>query len=85
MKDISKEQIIDFFKERIAEESNLPKDSIDPEAEFVTFGLDSIKAFSVMGELEIDLDIELNPLHFWEYPTISDYSDFLINKLESDH
>ncbi|MEM6524008.1 MAG: acyl carrier protein [Bacteroidota bacterium] len=77
MIDRTKEQIIAFSKLKISEITNLKVEEIDEDEEFFSLGLDSVKALFVLQELEEYLDIEINPLVFWNHPTISSAGEFL--------
>lgn len=77
----TKEEIISFSKTKIAEITNLKVEEIDENTEFFSLGLDSVKALFVLQELEDYLDIEINPLVFWNYPTLNSVSDFLTTDL----
>ncbi|MGD1958003.1 MAG: acyl carrier protein [Fulvivirga sp.] len=78
MIDRTKEQIIAFSKLKISEITKLKVDEIDENVEFFSLGLDSVKALFVLQELEEYLDIEINPLVFWNHPTISSVSEYLL-------
>jgi acyl carrier protein len=45
-------------------------DEIDRRRPFAEFGLDSLAAVTLSGELERWLDRELSPTLVWDYPTI---------------
>ena len=78
MIDRTKEQIIAFSKLKISEITKLKVDEIDENVEFFSLGLDSVKALFVLQELEEYLDIEINPLVFWNHTTISSVSEYLL-------
>ena len=73
----TKEQLIEFSKLRISEITNLKPEEIDITTEFFSLGLDSVKALFVLQELEEYLDTEINPLVFWNYPTVEAVSEYL--------
>ena len=77
---ITKEEINQFFKDRIAKEMKIDASEIDVHAEFYTHGLDSITAIYVLDKLEDFLNIQINPIDFWEYPTIEKFSTYLIEQ-----
>jgi len=41
------------------------------------YGLDSIVALTIAGDLEEELGIELPPTLLWDYPTINDLAGYL--------
>ena len=55
---------------RIASELGLAEDDIDREEVFASFGLDSLKAVALAGELETMLGRRLPPTLLWDYPSI---------------
>src|SRR5205823_912460 len=67
--DMSDEQIEDWLVARIAAELGLIEDDIDRAEVFASFGLDSLKAVALAGELEILLGRRLPPTLLWDYPT----------------
>lgn len=78
---ITEDQLIQFFKTKIAEELRIPLDEIDPTIEFINFGMDSVNSIFVLQHLEKITGIELNPLLFWEYPTIESFSRYLAGEI----
>lgn len=77
MKQIAREDIILFLQKSIAEETKLDIEVIDIHQSMGTFGLDSINSIYVLQHLENLVDMELNPLLFWDYPTINSLSSHL--------
>jgi len=76
----TQQEIMDFLVEKIAEETKLDKNEINPTDEFVSFNLDSISSIYIMGQLENYIETDLNPLYFWDYPTIVKFSKFISMK-----
>lgn len=76
----SKEDIIQFFKESIAKEMKLDTKDMDIHAEFFIYGLDSISSIYILDKLEDYLGITLNPIDFYDYPTIEKFSTYLIDQ-----
>ena len=81
MANYKQSEIIEFIKKRIAEEQGIPADEIEIDVEFINLGLDSISAVFVLEDIEKFLEIEINPIRLWDYPTIQSLSDFLVNEL----
>ena len=80
MMKFNKEEIDQLFIKLIADEQNLDPAQIAIDVEFYTYGLDSISAIHVLDKLEDQLGIEINPLDFWDYPTIDQFSNYLLEK-----
>ena len=68
MKD--RHDILSTLKEEIAKETGLSVSTIDDDASFYSLGLDSISSVFVLDELEKKLNVEMNPMFFWDYPTV---------------
>lgn len=77
MKKLELEEIIAFVKEKVASETKLNPTQIDPDQYLGVYGLDSINSVHILVELERFTDLELNPLLFWDYPTIKSLSNHL--------
>ncbi|HSG44058.1 MAG TPA: AMP-binding protein, partial [Anaerolineales bacterium] len=54
---------------RIAETLEIDPSTIDPKQPFTYYGLGSIQAVSLTGDLEVFLDRTLSPTLAWDYPT----------------
>ncbi len=76
----TREEIINWLKEKIAAETKSQPEKIAANAPFTDFGLDSIVIVTLVDDLEYWLDISLDPTVFWEFPSIEILSDWLINE-----
>jgi acyl carrier protein len=81
MKKITKSEIVDFLKQQVTLECEIPFQDIDIHREFVEFRMDSLKAVYIMDRLEKFIGTELSPLYFWDHPTIDSLSDFIEKKI----
>ena len=79
----TKTEILNALKEEIARETGRPVTQIDDNASFHSLGLDSISAIVVLDEMEKRSGINMNPMFFWDYPTVNLLADH-INSL-TDH
>ena len=59
----------------------VPARDIDIELPFTSFGLDSINAFNLTGDLAEWLGHSLPPTLLWDYPTVQSLADHLGKKL----
>ena len=73
----NRSDILNTLKEEIAKETGLSVSTIDDEASFYSLGLDSISSVFVLDELEKKLDVEMNPMFFWDYPTVRLLADYI--------
>lgn len=76
-------ELIGFLINRIANEQGLSTDEINIHTEFINFGIDSIKAISILDDLEKFADIEINPIYLWDYPTIASISNAVASLQQS--
>lgn len=65
----------------IAEETGIAVAEISGTDTFFNLGLDSVSCIFLMDKLEKKLQVELNPIHFWDYPSIDTYVDFLLHEV----
>jgi len=73
-------EIQSWLKTRIASILETDASSIDPRQPFTYYGLGSVQAVSLTGDLETFLNRKLSPTLAWDYPTI----ELLANHLASE-
>ncbi|MBL3656243.1 type I polyketide synthase [Fulvivirga sediminis] len=56
-------------------------DKLSADMRFKSLGIDSIMAVQLRNKLEKDLSLKLSVTNIWEYPTIAEYADFLLNRV----
>lgn len=66
-----------MLKGEIASETGIPLSEIEDSATFFDLGLNSISAVYMLDVLEKKLSIDMNPLFFWDYPTVELLADYL--------
>jgi amino acid adenylation domain-containing protein/thioester reductase-like protein len=76
---ISAQTIQSWLVTRIAAMLELDASSIDPRQPFTYYGLGSIQAVSLTGDLEVFLHRKLSPTLAWDYPTIESLAAHLAN------
>lgn len=64
----------------IAQLSNIPAADLDVDTELTEFGLDSIGLTSLSNTLNRTYGLTLNPTVFFEYPTIRDFAEHLVEE-----
>ena len=79
-KDVSFEAIREFITGRLSQMLNLRHESIDASEAFSAYGMDSLKAVQISGELEEFLGRELPATLVYDYPTVNALSEFLSGK-----
>ncbi|MFZ5973617.1 MAG: acyl carrier protein [Bacteroidota bacterium] len=83
MRSVTKVELIHFLKQKISEECEIPLEQIDEDAEFEHLNMDSVNAMMIMDALEDYLEMELNPLYFWNHPTVAKYAKFIVEELQT--
>lgn len=66
----TKQKILSALKHAIASETGLAVSEIEDRDSFYSLGLDSVSAVFVLDNLEKQLKVEMNPMFFWDYPTV---------------
>jgi acyl carrier protein len=67
---VTAEALEAWLMEQIGQELGVPADEVDPDEAFAAFGLDSMRAVGLAGELETLLGRRLPPTLLWDFPTI---------------
>ena len=74
---MTKQEVIAILKSEIARESGLPIEEIGDDVDFFSLGLDSISCVYVLDRVEKKIKMELNPIWFWDYPTVELLSEHI--------
>lgn len=74
---MTRNDILAALKAEIAKETGKPLSQIEENASFYSLGLDSISSVFILDELEKQLRIEMNPMYFWDYPSVGLLADHL--------
>ena len=62
----------------------VPPNDVDLERPFAEYGLDSMTAVEMSGEIEDWSGVELTPVVAWNHPTVSRLSGYITDRLLSD-
>lgn len=79
-----KSEIQDWLKIRIANLLQMDPSRIDPQESFANYGLSSLDAISLSGELEEFAGCRLSPTITYDYPNIELLSDYLSGNAEKN-
>ena len=74
------QEIIEWLTIHIAERAHCHRDKIDIAAPFVQFGLNSLEAVGLSGELEQWLGRSLSPTLIYDYPSVASLARYLAGK-----
>jgi acyl carrier protein len=72
-----KTSLMDWLLPRVAAVLDMPQDSIDIDRNLEDYGLDSLQAVGLAGDLQSWLGIDIPPTVIWDYPSIGEACDFL--------
>ncbi len=71
-----------WIREKLAEQLSVDKSTIEFTEPLTRYGLDSIDAVTLVGELEDELELELPSTLFWDYPTIEKSAQYLVSEFD---
>src|SRR2546423_13861907 len=82
----TEEAIRTWLVENIASVVNMDPGQIDVHQTFDNYGLDSLQAVSLSGDLENWLSTEISPTVVWDYPTVEQLARYLSeNHVNGNH
>ncbi|MGY5103732.1 acyl carrier protein [Streptomyces sp. 900105245] len=64
------DELTAWLSDRIALYLKRRPEEIDPVVPLAEYGLDSVAALSLCGDIEEDFDLVLEPTVAWDYPTV---------------
>ncbi|GAA4236743.1 acyl carrier protein [Actinomadura meridiana] len=79
--DFHTDELQDWLCAYLAAELRLPVGSIDPGEPMATYGLDSVRAITLLIEVEDHVGFEIDPNALWEFPTVASFTELLIGHL----
>ncbi len=77
-------QLQNWLVDQIAERLGLESDEIDIDEDFADYGLNSIEAVNLSGDLENMLGRRLPPTILWDYPNIAALAQYLVQDSSKD-
>ncbi|WP_322755003.1 acyl carrier protein [Frankia sp. Cas3] len=72
------DDIRSWLVERVAHYIDQPAETIDPQASLAGYGLDSVYAFALCGEIEDVLDVSVEPTLVWDVANLAELTDRVI-------
>lgn len=78
MNTFTEAELSNFIRNKIAVELGIPEEEIDLTIEFINFGMDSVNSIFILQHIEKFIGTDLNPLLFWDYPTIESFSSYIV-------
>jgi len=77
----AKRQLSSWLVKKLSTINDLNESEIRLDKPVANYGLDSLHALAIAGELEDMLDVEIPSTMLWEYPTIEKMTLFLYDQL----
>jgi acyl carrier protein len=71
-----------WLVEQLAEQLSLKPETVSISEPLTRYGLDSIDAVTMVGDLEDWLDLELPSTLFWDHPTIEKSAQYLVENFD---
>ncbi|MFC3575160.1 acyl carrier protein [Streptomyces yaanensis] len=78
------EELTTWLSDRIALYLKRTPAEIVPTVPLAEYGLDSVAALSLCGDIEEDFDLVLEPTVAWDYPTVSALAAHLAKSLGAE-
>lgn len=75
--DVTEEAIAGWLAEQIADYLKVPADRLQPNVPLAEYGMDSVFALALCGDIEDRFEIPVEPTLAWDYPTIEQIAVFL--------
>jgi acyl carrier protein len=70
-------QILRWLTTRLASYLEVSAATINPMVPLAEMGVDSVHAISLVGDVEMHFDIDVDPTMIFDYPTLSRIADFV--------
>ncbi|RSM44455.1 polyketide synthase [Amycolatopsis balhimycina DSM 5908] len=68
---LTPEKIRSWLIERVAHYAMVPAEEIEPDVPLANYGLDSVYAFALCGDIEDMLGLLVEPVLLWDVDTVS--------------
>jgi acyl carrier protein len=76
---MTSKELEEWLIEQLAGQLNVPKADIDPVRRLEEYGLDSLEAVALTGEIEAKLGRSVDPTILWDYPSVRAIANFLVD------
>jgi acyl carrier protein len=77
-------ELSDWLCAYLAAELRLPPGSIDPAEPMSTYGLDSVRAITLLTDVEDHVVFEIDPNALWEFPTVKAFTELLVGQMTTE-
>ena len=69
--------ILRWLTTQLASYLEVPATAINPMVPLAEMGVDSVHAISLVGDVELHFDIDVDPTMIFDYPTLSGIAEFI--------
>lgn len=69
--------IVGWLARQLASYLELPETAIDATVPLAEMGVDSVHAVSLVGDVEMHFDIDVDPTLIFDYPTLSHIAEYI--------
>jgi len=69
--------ILRWLTIRLASYLDVPANAVDAMVPLAEMGVDSVHAVSLVGDVELHFDIDVDPTMIFDYPTLSAIAEFI--------
>jgi acyl carrier protein len=69
--------ILRWLTIRLASYLEVPVTALDPMVPLAEMGVDSVHAVSLVGDVELHFDIDVDPTMIFDYPTLTAIAEFI--------
>jgi acyl carrier protein len=70
-----------WLTDRVAFYLEVPASTVSPDVKLVEYGLESVYALALCGDVEDEFGIEVEPTLAWDYPTVEALTGLLQERL----
>ncbi len=74
---VNKENITDWLTDQICRLTKTKRETIHVNEPLSNYGLNSIQAVTLVGEIDDWLNVEFEPTLAWDYPTIESLANYI--------
>ena len=73
----NRRQILGWLSNQLASYLEIPAATINPMVPLAEMGVDSVHAISLVGDVELHFDIDVDLTMIFDYPTLSRIAEFI--------
>ena len=69
--------ILGWLTTQLASYLEVPTTTVNPMVPLAEMGVDSVHAISLVGDIEVQFDIDVDPTLIFDYPTLARIAEFI--------